>query len=115
MLFENSFSEKIRHLDVCVFVSLECVSVAPYIQMRNKWNAVLPILYCCAVLQKYEQNTSAFFSKFRMPDWQIYGQNKGFCELGYNQSVIELFAQLINNTFTCTKLQNTGKITQTLI
>ena len=56
-----------------------------------------------------------FFSKVRMPDWQIYGQNKGFCELGYNQSVIELFAQLINNTFTCTKLQNTGKITQTLI
>ena len=56
-----------------------------------------------------------FFSNVLMPDWQIYGQNKGFCELGYNQSVIELFAQLINNTFTCTKLQNTGKITQTLI
>ena len=83
--------------------------------LLDAWNAVLPILYCCAVLQKYEQNTSASFSKVRMPDWQIYGQNKGFCEVGYNQSVIELFAQLINNTFTCTKLQNTGKITQTLI
>ena len=55
------------------------------------------------------------FAKIRAKYKQIYGQNKGFCELGYNQSVIELFAQLINNTFTCTKLQNTGKITQTLI
>ena len=77
-------------------------------------------MQCCQffIVVQFCKNTSkiqALFSKVRMPDWQIYGQNKGFCEVGYNQSVIELFAQLINNTFTCTKLQNTGKITQTLI
>ena len=78
-------------------------------------------MQCCQffIVVQFCKNTSKiqalFFSKVRMPDWQIYGQNKGFCEVGYNQSVIELFAQLINNTFTCTKLQNTGKIKQTLI
>ena len=44
-----------------------------YIQMRNKWNAVLPILYRSAVWQKYEQDTGAFLPK---SECQI-GKNMG--------------------------------------
>ena len=78
-------------------------------------------MQCCQffIVVQFCKNMSKiqalFFAKVWMPDWQIYGQNIGFCDLGYNQSVIELFAQHINITFTCTKLQNTGKITQTII
>ena len=78
-------------------------------------------MQCCQffIVVQFCKNTSKLqallFPKSGGQIGKYMGKIKGFCEVGYNQSVIELFAQLINNTFTCTKLQNTGKITQTLI